>query len=129
VNEAQLVAETIATVKRDGWVRGYLAHPAGGHCILGAIGRARWGSQWDVDCSSNTTQEFRAYGRLQQDPLTKSLVNRILDVVITIDEGIGYSAESDGRRQALVYYWNDNQETGDKILDVLEKVQAEVGVE
>jgi hypothetical protein len=136
MNEAELVAETIATIKRDGWSPVFLATPDDGrHCILGAIGRARWGTQWDLDCNDPDGIN-EVYERLARDPLTRSLIDRIADVLIAKDDDSRCYADIleerkpafDGdHEEQIVFTWNDTQHDEEDILEVLEKVQAEIG--
>jgi hypothetical protein len=132
MNEAQVVAHALETIKQDGWMRGWLSFDHYGkrrHCILGAIGYARWGTQWDIDCDNMDTSGA-LYERLSADPATRRVIDHIYDVVIAngmakaVAEGSVVRAE-----QITVYRWNDHQETEEEIIEVLEKVQAEIGQE
>lgn len=139
MNEAELVAATIATVKRDGWSTGSLFRNSDKtHCILGAIGKARWGNQWDVDClDSNESKEV--YLRLRNDPVTNALVGKVKELLLVqMDREEFYDKTGNDEEILLddrwthdvVMEWNDSLlHSEDELLEVLEKVQAEIGVE
>lgn len=140
MSEAQLVAGAIQDVKDRGYGSGYLlAGDSGRHCILGSIGYARWGEQWDVDCREtcdSTDTDTKMYVRLAQDPLTRSLIGRIGDAIKakTHTEMMDKSGDTfpDEYVICYVYGWNDDLKFADgkeNVLEVLEKVQASIGIE
>jgi hypothetical protein len=139
MNEAELIAGTIESVKTQGWTTSYLFEvDTGRHCILGAIGYARWGDQWDIDCREfNEGEEM--YQRLAEDSLTHSLIKKISKVIIAKSPQYGgrhpgsTSPYEDEYLNCLLYGWNDDLshvDDGDEVvMEVLEKTQAEIGIE
>ncbi len=143
MNEAELVAGTIDTIKTRGWTTSHLLDESTGkHCILGAIGYARWGNNWDVDCHDEGDSD-EMYKRLLADPVTRSVIQKIGDIIVAQDpdytpndcdgQGVGFADAYDHAYLAsLVYGWNDDQlqpEGTKEVLEVLEKAQAEIGVD
>lgn len=125
MNEAELVAGTIKAVKDKGWTTTLLyREETNQHCVLGSIGYARWGAQWDIDCSLHENTD-EMYDRLNGDPLTRSLIEKMNNVVLALDESFGWE---NWTPNSVVYSWNDDQEEVEDILEVLEKVQAEIGL-
>jgi hypothetical protein len=145
MNEAELVAAAIQDVKDRGYSSSYLTDPdTMKHCVLGSIGFARWGDQWDIDCS-RFGEGSEMYSRLQRDTLTRGLIKRVSEAISAKDPELmekydspsTFSSVYEGEYfNCLVYDWND--ELVDKLgsdtagqqelLEVLEKVQAEIGV-
>ncbi|HEX4716308.1 MAG TPA: hypothetical protein VH164_15410 [Ktedonobacteraceae bacterium] len=136
MNEAQLVAATIDVIKREGWTQGALIDKqTKQHCILGAVGKARWGNQWDKDCLSSAKS---VYLELMLDRVTGAVINRIAKMLYTNLEPdqlarIGVESEQDLAEDpdGLVIGWNDDllshTHGEEELLAVLAKIQAEVG--
>lgn len=137
MSEAQLVAGAIQDVKDRGYSSGYLFDDdTKKHCVLGSIGYARWGEQWDVDCSQFESANDEMYERLSTDSLTRSLIGRIGDAIKakTSRKMADQSDDTftDEYIMCYVYGWNDDLKpsNGKKdVLEVLEKVQADIGIE
>lgn len=135
MSEAQLVAGAIQDVKERGYSSGYLFDQDNNrHCILGSIGYARWGEQWDVDCSFGEGEDM--YVRLSTDLLTRSLIGRISDAIeAKTNRKRGDNSHDEFLDEyivAYVYGWNDDLKTSEgkeNVLEVLEKVQADIGEE
>ena len=137
MDEAQLVAGTIETIKLEGWTQGKLLdRHTKRHCILGAIGKARWGSNWDVDCVGNGEKAYRA---LRTDEVTRRLIAKIARHLFEargaeqwdfsgLDE-VDLKSDPDD----FLVTWNDEMLSRmhgeEELIAVLEKVQAEVGLQ
>lgn len=77
MNEAELIAGTIDVIEKGGWTQGRLIDPdTQKHCILGAVGKARWGPDWDLECLARN-EGNEVYNRLRADELTNSLVSKL----------------------------------------------------
>jgi len=135
MNEAQLVANTTEIIKTGGWVRNRLVTDDGRHCILGAIGKARWGHQWDMDCMTGMVAVCK---RLGEDPVASAVVRRVREHLVASHQQsadrwtvLSHCAEGEypgHHDQTVVYQWNDYNTNYEELLDVLGKVQAEVGL-
>lgn len=141
-NEAQLIAGAIKDVQKNGWGQSYLFNEGTQrHCILGSIGFARWGDQWNIDCTkalnNKDGNDEEMYVRLVSDPLTKSVIERLYHAILAQDPGYGegWTPETDSFKDqylgCAVYGWNDERnyaEGEEDVLEILQKVQAEIGV-
>lgn len=135
MNEQQLIADTIEVLQK-GWGRGDLVDGENKRCLLGAIGHARWGHQWDLDCNKASSAGV-VYERLGQDPLTAALIRKISDTIVANQLLLNHSpsrADFDGYLghydNVMCFMFNDEQmpQTGaENVLALLEKVQADIG--
>jgi hypothetical protein len=112
----------IETVNR-GWNTGSLCaqtvQRGETHCLLGAIGYARWGSQFDRWAAKSTP---KAYAKLDEDPVTMAMIDKVLTVL-----NEQYPCRFWGNSQ-FVYLFNDNH-TKAEVIAVLEKAAAEGDVD
>lgn len=138
MTEAQLVAGAIQDVKDRGYGSSYLYdEDTQKHCILGSIGYARWGEQWDLDCSDPYTSfDNTMYKRLAADPVTRALIGRITDAIKSKTDRTMPSRRFDQFvdecLMVYVYGWNDDLKDAvgkENVLEILEKVQADIGIE
>lgn len=144
MDEAELVAATIDVINSDGWTIGAMGGQGGNdeRCVLGSLGRARWGAQWDIDCCANVgaLSATWIYQRIANDPVAYSVVKRIADVLTAESPellahrgwaGCSWDQEKEQYRGesylGTVCDWNDQNATTKAVITVLEKVQAEVG--
>lgn len=112
----------IETVKK-GWGKGHLWGRSKNtgeefHCMLGAIGVARWGQQFD-GWVGDWQHDLRAM--MQEDPVTSAMIAKVRTVIheqypqYRPDHGLG-----------AIYHFNDFfDRTQEEILAILEKAAAD----
>jgi hypothetical protein len=115
---SELAFQTIETIRRDGWTTGIMGgQREGRHCLLGSIGKARWGDQWDMDCQSELEN---VYEKLKTDAAARGLVQRLVNVIAKRSElrkrqaiEMAHTPHSKWLaarvEQQIVYGWNDQE--------------------
>jgi hypothetical protein len=125
---SDLAHQTIETIQRDGWIKGTMGGMrTGEHCLLGSIGKARWGEQWEADCNRGF-----AYDLLKKDATARGLVHRLVNIIVKISEAKKKEAikfahtyrepstkQILNRAQEMVYSWNDTEASEEAVLTVL----------
>lgn len=83
--EAEVYDHILAEMNADRWLPGKLYDGVDSHCLLGMIGHAVWGAQWNLDCTRRAACTT-LYHHLKAHPASGAAITRLARLIAENDD-------------------------------------------